>query len=150
MRFLFVLAAAVSFCTFNGVVQADDCVVVGSPEPIKPVPVSGRFCGRVSSTTGNVLVVVRARTGKARAVTRTDQRGDFMLPVLPNGRYRVYVPDWNVTDDIEISAASQTCRRREVIYLNLLPRCGFRGIGRPWKDSSDSSTVRGNGLPRQR
>jgi hypothetical protein len=73
---------------------ADECVT------LKPIPISGRFCGRVFEMDGAPLagggMRVRAVGGRIVAETTSARNGDFGFPRLPDRTYQVEVTGWRI------------------------------------------------------
>jgi hypothetical protein len=147
------LATLLTSASMGRPLPAGDCVILSNEKP-KPVKVVGAFCGSVTwkdyFSPGGIVVVLFDASGTRIASARSDSRGRFSFGRVPNGRYRVDVGDRDFFDEIEISNASATCRKRETLYVTpIVSECGGGGgIVRPREP--DPSTVRGDGLPRQR
>ena len=138
-------------------VSAGRASLVGECAPLpewrlQPVKVTGAFCGRTMwmgrwSAEKTVVRLLDAN-GKHIATVQSDARGRFSFRRVPSGRYRVDVDESVFFDEIEIKNASATCRKRETLYLVLVGSECPGGIARPLE--ADPSTVRGDGLPRER
>ena len=141
------LVAATLIAALNRVVvYAGDC----APGPdVKPVLVSGRFCGHVvqsdGSPGGHVGLVLRDADDKVAAMSLTDAKGRFAFPPLPKGHYRIAAHDSD-SDEIEITSTSPACRKRETIRLPFPFPVAAECAGGLTIERPDPSVVRGSGL----
>ena len=122
--------------------------------PQKPVPVSGRLCGRLIQPDHRPAAGVEIRlladdvTRAVKSVVLTDAKGQFTFPIVANGRYLIAAEDFGPFDVVQIvDGASTICRKRETVMLPLPAMSCFGGIERPVEKPV---TVRGTGLKKSR
>jgi len=128
--------------------RATDC------GPQKPVPVSGRLCGRLIQPDRRPAAGVEIRlldddvTRAVKSVVRSDAKGQFTFPIVANGRYLIAAADFGLFDAVQIvDGASTICRKRQTVMLPIPGLSCFGGIERPVEKPV---TVRGTGLKKSR
>jgi hypothetical protein len=105
----------------------------------KPVKISGALCGRVFNQTGDVVANAGLRvldgSGKLVAEVKADFGGDFIVPRLAKGKYRLdtttegyclYFSNFEMT-----GRDSSNCRKPITVELGMVSCSGWISKKRP-------------------
>ncbi len=104
----------------------------------KSVRISGRLCGRVIDPTGAIVSDAALRvidnSGKVVADTKADSKGDFIVPAILAGRYRLTTTSegWRIQfGGFEITRTSSSCRKPVTVELGIISCSGGISKSRP-------------------